>query len=116
MKKKTTVIFLCFLVYSLSSPAQSPQPQNSNQNTTPVHNGGDRTNSNPSPQTEYPSGNPGNNTAPGTKPVNGVYGNTIPAGGTGPSGIYTTPPVNNGAGRQKQPQRYNGSEHQRSPQ
>lgn len=99
--------------------AQSAQPQNGNQNTTPSHYGTDPNNGNPSPQQGNPTSNPGNNTAPGTKPVNGEYGNPAPNGSTGPSGSLRSPRTNSGAtgaSGSHQPQRYNGSEHQRSPQ
>lgn len=96
--------------------AQSAQPQNSNQNTTPGHYGTDLNNSNSAPRQGNPISSPGNNTAPGTKPADGEYGNPNPAGATGSSG---PPRINSGAtgaSGQQQPQRYNGSEHQRSPQ
>ncbi len=108
---------LTLSIYSVS--AQSAQSQNSNQNTTPTHYGTDPNNANPAPQQGNPISNPGNNTAPGSKPVNGSYGNPVPVGTTGPSGNNSSPNINNGAtgsSGHTEPQRYNGSEHQRSPQ
>ena len=79
-------LMLCSVTYLVG---QTAQPQNSNQNTTPVQHGTDGSLQNPNQQQGNQYNSPGNNNGTGTKPVNGSYGN--PGGTTGSTGATSTP-------------------------